>query len=612
MKKQLIFIILILLLLFFATVVSCALIPGDASKEEGVYWFPFVLAKSLFPHSPANMGKLILDAPAGKHGFVTNKDGAFYFEDGTPAKFWGTNLCFSACFPSRKEAVITADRLAFFGFNAVRLHHMDYYFEPRGIFKDIVPAHQDPQMKKTGTLSKKQLDKLDYLIYQLKKRGIYIDINLLVSRHFTKADGVIDADTLGTAVRPASIFDPKLVELQKEYAKDLLTHYNPYTKLCYYDDPAIALIEITNENSIFALNKLSIPDYYQTQLENRWRGWAKGRYRTIEEAKKAFYIDIESGYFKKMIDFLKKECGIKVPITGIGGYRQAEDVEAQNDSNFIDAHVYWDHPRFPNVPWDRDNFRIHNKSMLLDKNSGIIGKILKRTPSPRTKPYTITEWNHCYPNQYAYETPALIALYAVKNNWDALFQFSFSHGRETHPQDNNIQTYFDIIANPQILILCSVGSFIFHKTDGPEIIVENGTFKIDSPKIKGAAGFIKDEPIVLDSLTLTTNRDGAVFLYSLKNGPFKKSNKLILITLSEIKNKDSGWNDRERFDWGSAPTMLKKIGVDVVIENTNKLRVYQLNNKGGRDKEIPVRYEDNKISFSTKEATSLWFEIVSG
>jgi len=163
------------------------------------------------------MGTLVLDAPAGKHGFAKAKGRYFHFEDGTPAKFWGTNLSFSACFPSKKEAVIIADRLAFFGFNAVRLHHMDSNFDPQGIFKDIEPSAQNPQMKKTTVFSKKQLDKLDYLIYQLKKRGIYIDINLLVSRDFTEADGVVAADQLGSAAIPVSLFDPKLRELQKKY-----------------------------------------------------------------------------------------------------------------------------------------------------------------------------------------------------------------------------------------------------------------------------------------------------------------------------------------------------------------------------------------------------------
>jgi len=38
-----------------------------------------------------------------------------------------------------------------------------------------------------------------------------------------------------------------MIELQKKYARDLLTHVNPYTKTAYTDEPAIALVEISNE-----------------------------------------------------------------------------------------------------------------------------------------------------------------------------------------------------------------------------------------------------------------------------------------------------------------------------------------------------------------------------
>ena len=34
----------------------------------------------------------LLDAPAGKHGFVRVKDSHFYFEDGTRARFLGFNV----------------------------------------------------------------------------------------------------------------------------------------------------------------------------------------------------------------------------------------------------------------------------------------------------------------------------------------------------------------------------------------------------------------------------------------------------------------------------------------------------------------------------------------
>ena len=139
-------------------------------------WYAFDITQRMDPHSPFNMSHL-LDAPAGRHGFVTVREDGFVFEDGTPARFWGTNLNFSANFPSHEDARFLVERLAFFGFNAVRISHIDSDFEPAGIFNDIDPG-LDPQDKVTGVLSSEQLDRLDYLIFSLKKQGIYVSFNL--------------------------------------------------------------------------------------------------------------------------------------------------------------------------------------------------------------------------------------------------------------------------------------------------------------------------------------------------------------------------------------------------------------------------------------------------
>ena len=43
--------------------------------------------------------------------------------------------------------------------------------------------------------------------------------------------------------------DLDLIELQKEYAKELLCHVNPYTGLALIDDPAVVTIQINNEDT---------------------------------------------------------------------------------------------------------------------------------------------------------------------------------------------------------------------------------------------------------------------------------------------------------------------------------------------------------------------------
>lgn len=627
-----------IILIYFLTVL---LARNVFAGEDTNGWYPFILDEELDTDSPANVGKLVLDAPAGKHGFVTVKDGDLFFEDGVRARFWGTNLCFSSCFPTKEQAEMIAGRLAFFGFNAVRLHHMDFFFEPNGIFKDIRPGWDDPQKKKTGVLSPAQLDRLDYLIYQLKNHGIYVDMNLLVARNFTKADGVQNAKKFRIAAKPASMFDPKLIELQKQYARDLLTHYNPYTRSRYCDDPVIALVEITNENSIFdfwkwdrlntrirGAKKDPIPEYYTAQLDSKWENWLKKKYgddvrisvpRPIYTSRtqypqdkikdiEAFYTDLEKEYFDGMLSFLKKDIGLKAPVTGIGGYPDIHDVEAQENCDFIDKHAYWDHPAFPGSGWDRDNFRIDNKSMLKDRDLGIVGD-LKKDMLPN-RAYTMTEWGYCYPNQYAYEAPALIASEAAKNNWDGLFQFSFRHMLPDPYRPDNIDSYFDIIANPQQLILMSVGANIFLRQDDIKSTLEPGILILQSPRLIGSAGFIKDKPLSFERVKITVNKDGAVFLYSTDDKPIEVSNRLVLVNIGRVKNQDSGWKNK-RFDWGRPPTLLEKIDIEVTLDIDRNFKVYALDQSGTRGKEIYLVQKNNALTFTTQGSNSPWFEIIA-
>lgn len=543
----------------FFTSLFLLLLPLNLNASDDT-WQPFSFPSKLDQSSIYNIGKLVLDAPAGKHGFCKVKDGHFYFEDGTRAKFWGTNLCFNACFPTHKQAEMLAERIAYFGFNAVRLHHMDFYFEPKGIFEDICPVFKDPQMKKTTKLSAKQLEKLDYLIYQLKIRGIYVDMNLLVSRHFTEADGVKYASELGMAAKPYSMFDKKLIELQKQYAKDLLTHYNPYTKLKYCDDPVISLVEIINETTVKNLNFDKTPPYYKEELEKIKSEW----FKVTDTADKQAFIDyVEKNYYAEMTSFLKKDVGVKIPITG----SQYSTPQALFYCDFLDKHSYWDHPKFPNKQWDNNDFTITNKSILLDNNLGIIGRLKKSFSSyleprtlnlePKIMPFTITEWNHCYPNQYAYETPFILATEALKNDWDALFQFAFSHEWKTEPALNDVHSYFDTISNPQQLILSSLGSLVFLKDDLINSSFKDRIYALSTSNLKAAIGFIKDKEIDLYGEKFKASENG-VFAF------LKNNKKWELISVSEVKNTASGWDKEGKFDWGKSPVLMKKIKVEMI------------------------------------------------
>ncbi|MGA2497190.1 MAG: cellulase family glycosylhydrolase, partial [Tepidisphaeraceae bacterium] len=164
----------------------------------------------------------LIPKPAGKDGFVVARDGHFYSGQ-TRVRFWGVNIAFAGCFPKHDDADAVAKRLAHFGFNAVRLHHMDMQPYPNGIFAD----------GKLETLSPEALEHLDYFISALKREGIYSNINLHVSRWYSKAHNWPGADKTQSFDKIVDIFYPELIDVQKTYAHDLLGHVNAYTKLRY-------------------------------------------------------------------------------------------------------------------------------------------------------------------------------------------------------------------------------------------------------------------------------------------------------------------------------------------------------------------------------------------
>ncbi len=143
-----------------------------------------------------------LHRPAGKHGFIRAEAGRLVTDAG-PMRFWATNLCFDGCFPSRAQAERLAERLARLGFNAVRMHHMDN----RSIWGE------SPDKL---TIDPQRMDRLDYLIHQLKERGIYTNLNLHVSRTLGPAEGFPVDGNRPRNDKAVTLFEPRMIELQKK------------------------------------------------------------------------------------------------------------------------------------------------------------------------------------------------------------------------------------------------------------------------------------------------------------------------------------------------------------------------------------------------------------
>lgn len=218
--------------------------------------------------------------PAGADGFIRSQ-GARFVNDRGPCRFSGTNICFSGCFPAHRQAEQVAADVARFGINLVRLHYVHHQFPPGRKY-----ATPDSFIEPV------QLERFDYLFSQLKRRGIYTYFQLNIARKFGPEAGFPAAEGLPWFNNGLDNFEPRMIALQQKYVRDLLGHVNPYTGLAYKDEPAIAMLELANENSVvvkWSSGELDhLPSPYAEQFQGLWNQWLRRQYATTARLRQAW------------------------------------------------------------------------------------------------------------------------------------------------------------------------------------------------------------------------------------------------------------------------------------------------------------------------------------
>jgi len=458
--------------------------PVPAQTDVALSPFTVDHRKAFLARSPVDVS-FLLDAPAGKHGFVRAQDGHLVTGDGQRIRFWGVNLTEwskgSVMVPAKSDAGLWAATLARFGVNCVRLQFLDLP-TPRGLI--------DGKRDDTRAFDAEALDREDFFIAELQKRGIYINFNLLVGRPFKAGDGVQDYQKIREGAKGISLYDPRLIELQKEYAKELLTHSNPYTKREYRNDPAVAMVEINNENALW-VGARGPTSYYDDELGELYNAWLKKNVsaeelkklreiagvlvsgddpvpllesrKQIETAPKVrfyaearFFLDTQRGYWEEMRGYLTKTLGVKSLIMTTADHGHTGSgyplllATSGFDSN--DGHTYWQHAWENKIkaPMVNDPF---NSTVVELSRTAVAGK-----------PYTVSEVNNPFPNEWGSEGIPILAAYGDFQDWDAILWYTFEP-KGAADWKPYVGDAFDISLDPVKMPELAAGALMFLRAD---------------------------------------------------------------------------------------------------------------------------------------------------
>lgn len=447
-------------------------VAGDANPDTaGWYEYEFPdITRMMSEDNPLSAADTI-ENNIRAHGFVTTNGEYFVGKnDNAHIDFWGTNLIMSGCVPEHDEAEKMADMIAQQGFNLVRLHQIT---GSRGfIFKE-----------NSLELSDVQMDKLCYLLKQLRDRGIYyfidMDINVFPA-------GCVNP--MPDKPMRVAYFDSAVQNILIDYAERLLTYMDPYDSGRICDNPALAAVACVNETNLFMedYEKESNFAYYYSELDKMWNEWLQNKYATDLERQAynknlksgesisagtvklgkmsdrnnytdarvkdvfQFLNSVQEGYFGK-IKAMMTGNNMQTLLTGttLFGMLEPQVMKSNLTTDFVDAHNYWAHPKGYSLDTGIE-LNLNEKddqtgSMLKDPELGIIQPFMTR--KPYNKPYTITEWNTCASSRYLAEGPMLMAAYSKLQNWYPM-EFMFTGAGMDNYRDVRISDVFDLSNHP--------------------------------------------------------------------------------------------------------------------------------------------------------------------
>ena len=256
--------------------------PREESMTDAETW-TFDPAEDGFQDKALVDLRSLNEAVAGEHGFIGLSDDnmSFVRGDGEPIRFWGGSD-YNQRDLSLDQLKDHARFLAKRGVNIARWHG------------DLAISAGWPDSNKEAptlaTIDEKELDEAFKLVAAMKGEGIYTILSPYWGTHTRIRD-----DWKGQLPDPGSgtlgglvFFVPEVQEAYKGFLRELYTRKNPYTGVPLKDEPAVAVIQLQNEDSLLFFTAGNIKGEAGELLRQRFADWLIEKHGSVEAVKSAW------------------------------------------------------------------------------------------------------------------------------------------------------------------------------------------------------------------------------------------------------------------------------------------------------------------------------------
>jgi hypothetical protein len=443
--------------------------PGERLTVEEPGWFAFEADSVVVADSPIDLRGLN-EKEAGEEGFVVARQGGFFHSrTGRSVRFWGVNIGPAMLRRSDAELAAFARAMAGRGVNLVRMHGPMY--EVSG-----------PDF---GRIDPDAVDRIHRMVEILKREGIYSSLSIYFPVWIRL--GPENADFAGySGGHPFALiyFHEGLQTVYRAWWNALLAQPNPRTGRALKDEPAVAMIELVNEDSLFFWTfnpdrgkDSHLPAPQRELLETRFGEWLQKRYpgKSLEEIRTKnwngistpqddlsagrvgfrplwnivrertardqdtvrFLADLQLRFYRESMDYVKSTLGYRGLVcasnwqTASARYLGPVEKWTNSFADFMDRHGYFGGPhsgeaatyavRSGQTFQDRSALRFSSRDGQREDFDNPVFDI-----TYAGQPSMISEINWPLPNRFRAEFPVLAATYGALHGTDAIVHFAAS------------------------------------------------------------------------------------------------------------------------------------------------------------------------------------------